>query len=354
MHNKATINTVAECAGVSRGTVDRVLNNRPHVKKDVYDKVVKAMKDLGYVPPKDDQAKLLGLDTEPREVCKLGVLFPHWPGYYRNEILRGQRDARKELRADAVELVTDEYECELPDEIAERLETLMEQNVKGIALCAKDHPLIAEKINELEERGIPVVTFNSDIPDSRRLCYVGQNVIQSGRVAGELMGKFLMPGDKLLIAIGNHEFIGHRQRMEGFCGKLSERGIDPAAYDIVETYNDYNLSYRLVREEIMKEPNLKGIYMANHSVSGCAEAIRDTKKIGQIRVICHDLTDATKRLLKNEEIDFAIAQDIHWQGYRPLTLLRDYIRKGILPDSSADPSSIDIICSENIDRFASV
>ena len=87
--------------------------------------------------------------------------------------------------------------------------------------------------------------------------------------------------------------------------------------------------------------------MANHSVTGCVEAIRQTGKTGQIHVISHDLTDATRRLLKNEEIDFTIAQNIYQQGYRSLTVLREYLHKGIVPKDT-ERSKIDIVCSENI------
>ena len=48
MAKKATINMVAERAGVSRGTVDRVLNQRPHVKPELRERIVRAMRELGY------------------------------------------------------------------------------------------------------------------------------------------------------------------------------------------------------------------------------------------------------------------------------------------------------------------
>lgn len=46
MAKKATINMVAERAGVSRGTVDRVLNQRPHVKPELRERIVRAMRSL--------------------------------------------------------------------------------------------------------------------------------------------------------------------------------------------------------------------------------------------------------------------------------------------------------------------
>ena len=53
MGSKPTIQTVAQMAGVSRGTVDRVLNGRAHVREDVRLRVLEAIRQSGYVSPRD-------------------------------------------------------------------------------------------------------------------------------------------------------------------------------------------------------------------------------------------------------------------------------------------------------------
>lgn len=348
MPRKATINMVAERAGVSRGTVDRVLNGRPHVKPEIYDRIVKAMKELGYVPPREEQALALGLNVPSDRPIKLGVLLPNWSGYFKSEVMRGIRDAQALLKDYAAEVLIEACETDLPDESTERLERLLEQRVQGVAMCAKDHISITEKVNELYERGVPVVTFNSDLSNCRRLCFIGQDLKRGGRVAGELMSKYLRPDDNLLIAIGNPEFNAHRQRLQGFCECIYEHGFSGGKLEIIETYNDYSLTYQKVSDVLRRVPDVKGIYMANHSVTGCAEAIRDAGLQGQIHVISHDLTDATKRLLQSGEIDFAIAQNIYRQGYRPLIVLREYLQKQTLPSPDGDRPVIEIVCAENL------
>ena len=56
-------------------------------------------------------------------------------------------------------------------------------------------------------------------------------------------------------------------------------------------------------------------------------------------------------LLKSGDVDFAIAQDIYHQGYRPLWVLRNYVQKHMEPSDETDKTSIDIICSENLGTF---
>ena len=211
MAKRITINTIAERAGVSRGTVDRVLNGRPHVKPEIAERVLRTMRELGYAPPRAEQADALGLSRSAAELppCRLGVLLTSESGYLRQELLRGVRDAQDFLRDFNVEFLVQKCETELPEEAVERLEVLAGQGVNGIAVCAKDHAAIVQKINELREKGIVFVTMNTDLTGCDRLCFIGQDLIRSGRVAGELMAKYLRPEDSLLIAIGNPDRRAH-------------------------------------------------------------------------------------------------------------------------------------------------
>lgn len=348
MARKVTINMVADRAGVSRGTVDRVLNQRPHVKPELYDRIVQAMRELGYMPPKEEQAKALGLPLATETGGTLGIVLPNWGGFFKSEIMRGIRDAEALLSDFSVNVLIEQCGSDLPDESMECMERLVQQGAKGLAICAMDHDSVTRKVNELSEQGIPVVTFNSDLTNSKRLCFVGQDLIASGRVAGELMAKYLQPNDILVVAIGNPEFHAHRLRLQGFCERIYERGFSGQSLEIIETYNDYSLTYKKIHDILQRVPDVKGIYMANHSVTGCVEAIRSMNKSGSIHVISHDLTDATRRLLKSEEIDFTIAQNIYQQGYRSLIVLREYLHKGMVPKDT-ERSKIDIICSENME-----
>ena len=116
---------------------------------------------------------------------------------------------------------------------------------------------------------------------------------------------------------------------------------------MIETYNDYTLSYQKVREAIERVPDIRGIYMANHSVTGCVEAVRDMGLSGKVHIVSHDLTDSTRRLLKSGEIDFTIAQNIYRQSYQALMTLREYVQRHTLPHTEQH-APIEIVCAENL------
>jgi len=343
---KPTIKMVAEEAGVSRGTVDRVLNNRSHVRPEVYEKVVKALEDTGYLSPRDTYQ--INLGNSKLKSVKLGVILPNWTGHFKWEILNGIELAIEELKEFQIKIIIEECQSDIPEEIIEKIDRLLAQGIEGISLCAMNDPRVVEKVNILKEQKIPAVTYNSDLPDSSRICFVGQDYNKSGRIAAELIRKCLPENGEILAAVGNLEFNGHRTRLKGFQDRMAEIGFPEAQINIIETFNDYQLTYKKITNALNENPNIKAIYMANRSVSGCVKAIEDLGIPGRLRIICHDISDRTKAYLQNDIIDFSISQDLFQQGYQPLICLYEYLHSGKIPPHLKINNNISIICSQNL------
>lgn len=345
MAKRPTIQMVADLAGVSRGTVDRVLNNRSYVRADVRERILAAIAETGYVSPREAHQQQL---AESRKPLRLGVLLPNWESQFREEILQGIEKGRNELEPAGVQVVVRTCKTDIPQEAIGHLTDFSAEKVDGIAVCALNDRSIAQCVSDLAAAGIPCITFNSDLPDSHRLCYVGQDIHQAGRIAAELMSKCVSPSDDILATVGNLKFDGHRQRLLGFQERLAELGYAEEHVLVSETFNDYHTTVSVVSEAIAAHPHLKGIYMANLSVSGCAEAVRAAGKKGAIRIICHDINDSIRQLLLGGLVDFTIPQDMVQQGYAPLILLTNYLRKGQLPAPERLNRSIQILCAENV------
>lgn len=97
----------------------------------------------------------------------------------------------------------------------------------------------------------------------------------------------------MLAAVGNRKFDGHRQRLDGFRERMEELGFKPRQILVAETFNDYETTYSVVGETLSAHPELRGIYMANLSAAGCAEAVRAAGRKGDIRVISTTSTRAS-------------------------------------------------------------
>lgn len=222
MGSKPTIQTVAQMAGVSRGTVDRVLNGRAHVREDVRLRVLEAIRQSGYVSPRDTHQRQFQQAYPP---MKLGVLLPNWEGQFRTEVDEGIAQAQVELESTGIHILIRRCETDIPAEALKLLDELTEAGASGLAVCAANDPSITARISALADEGIPCVTFNSDLPDSRRLCFVGQDIYKAGRVAGGLMSRCIPAGSQLLATVGNLKFDGHRQRLAGFRDRIREAGF---------------------------------------------------------------------------------------------------------------------------------
>lgn len=346
MRKRPTIQMVADIAGVSRGTVDRVLNNRSHVKPEVYARVIDALKETGYLQPRTFHQNVL--QKSPYPSIKLGVLLPNWIGHFKYEIMKGIETARKDFEDLNIDIFIEECQTDIPQEVIERIDNLLKKEINGLSICAPNLPTINNKVKELLDNNIPVITFNSDLPDSGRIAFVGQDYHQSGRIAGEIISKCISKNTSIISAVGNLEYDGHKKRISGFQERLKELGFQDSQIHIIETFNDYQITYKKVLECLEKYSDIGAVYMANRSVAGCTEAIKTANKKGELKVVCHDVAESTRLLLKDGSIDFTISQDIARQGYLPIVLLREYLQKGKSPESKGINTEIHIICSQNL------
>ena len=345
MGKKVTIQMVADLAGVSRGTVDRVLNNRSYVRADVRERVLDAIRDTGYVSPRESHQQQMEASLQP---IKLGVLMPNWDNQFLTEVTQGIRQAQTELADSHVQIIIRKCKTDLAQEAIDLLEELRTEGVSGLAVCTLNDPSIEQRVSELAEAGIPCITFNSDLPGSRRLCFVGQDIRKAGRVAAGLMSKCVEKEDMVLAAVGNLKFDGHRQRLDGFRDRMRELGFPEDHIVIRETFNDYETTLHIVQSALRQYPNLRGVYMANLNVSACAAAVKSAGKKGTVHVVCHDINESIRQLLREGSVDFTIPQNFTQQGYAPLMLLRDLVRKKNPVDLNRFNTQIDILCAENL------
>ncbi len=341
---KITIKMIAEKAGVSAGTVDRVLHNRPNVKPEVRERVEKVIQELDYQPNK--AARALAYRDNYKQ---LAIVFPSWSGYFRRDIEHGIADAEENLSDFGVSVQPYIYDQRNHKQCLDILDALQRSHVNGIALCAENSVLIREKINDLHEQHIPVVTFNSDIADSKRICFVGQETLRSGRVAAEILSKYLRDGEETLVVLGNYEYSGHKARVDGFLQRFDEIGVPRERFHIIECYNEYTITFDKVYDALAANPNIRFIYMANRSVTACAEVLRRMGLAGKIRVVCHDVTDTICQLLREGVVDFTIEQDLYAQGYRPLMILGDMLMSRRIPERRYQYTALNIINAENVE-----
>ena len=341
---RATIKMIAEKAGVSIGTVDRVLHDRPYVKAEVKERVLQVMEELEYRPNR--MASALAMSGTAR---RLAFIQPGWVSdYIRGEMEAGVTRFREERRDYNVTVDVRTYPEGDTAECLALVDQAVDDGAQAVALCASDCPEVRAKLEELAKKNIYAATYNSDIAGAPRLCYVGEDARHAGRVAGEIAAKFLRPGEPYLLAYAGPAYAGHKGRADGFLERLVELGLRREDCRVVFTHNDYAETYRAVRQALSEERSLRYIYMVTLSVPGCVDAIRASGREGRVRVLAHDNGPDIRRLLKEGAVDFTIGQDLAYQSYQALNLLFLAVAEHKLPEKDCYYPTSPILNAETV------
>lgn len=324
-----TLKQIAEIAGVSRGTVDRALHDRGRVSPEVAERVRRIAEELGYHPNAVGQAL-----ARSRKQIKIGIIVQSAETPTMKIVVEGAEQAARALQKEGVEVVIRTMES--VDAIQEMLylDELMEMGIHGLAITPADDAIICEKLNEIADQGIPVVTFNADLPQSKRMCFVGQDNARAGRTAAGLMALMVAQDGKVATITGHLRNDGHRMRCTSFSEEL--RCIAPGimTLPIQPCFDRDDCAYELTQHLLAEHPDLAGIYVAANGQHGVCEALREAGRDGKVRVIAYDVTPQNIDKLRQGTISILIDQTAREQGSRPLMLLRDFILYGRRPEHS--------------------
>ncbi len=341
-----TIKDIAKMAGVSRGTVDRVLHNRSGVSEKSRKRVLQVIEETGFSPNKT--ASALAKSAEER---KIALVYPKWGGYAGKFIDAAFSRAQSEMAPTGVKIIDKTFDAFNQTECVVVLEELLQTDICALAIMVSDIPEVREALNKFAQRDIPVVTFNTDV-NCIRCCYVGEDSEKSGRVAAEILSKFMRPNDHILIVSGSVSDTGQRKRLEGFVRVMQDKGINiDERGHIVYTNINEELTYKKVYNEVKENPQIECIYISHRNARACCDAL-DALGLGKKkRIVGHDVSENKKQLLKDGRIDFTIDQKFYDQTYRALCVLQDIVIYNEYPENEFEITRSSIVNAENIDEY---
>ncbi len=309
---------IADISGVSRGTVDRVLNGKPNVKPETREKVLAAAAKLHYSPNMTGRA--LALSKRAYSIC---AVMPKTPFF--EDVIKGIDKALEELQ---------DYNISISYVITDRqnsdnvVKEITDSDFDAYMLAVEDTPEICECIKRKTDSKVPVITFNTDVSACGRLCFVGQDLYKSGRIAASLMLKMTDFRSNLLVVTGSNKFKAHRDRVQGFMDVIGDKAN---IVSVIETEDDAALTYERVEKILSAEDSISGIYAAAGHINAFLSVLREKEK--KYSVVVNDLLPEITEALNSESIDFTIFQDPAEQGYRSVKLLFEYLFCGKKPES---------------------
>lgn len=322
---RITTKDISRLANVSRTTVYRALNGRAGINRETKERVLQIARSLQYDPNR------LGKALARKRTLTIGVVTLPLENPFSGELLKGIEGARDELKDFGLSLKVSAMENLDPPRQALMIRAFVEDSADGIAVDALDSPEVREAVNGAADGGVPVVTFNSDLKGSRRLCFVGQDLYRSGQVAADLLARFIGGRGNIYVLNGFNGFEAHRERLNGFLSVLETEFPGVRVVCIEEGMDDDLVSYGKTLEALKIHPGIAGVYAVGAGIRGLGRALAESGRAGEARVVCNDLVPETVRLLAAGVIDASIVQDPVCQGRTAVKLLFDYLFEGVKP-----------------------
>ena len=332
MAHRYKVREIAQQAGLSEATVDRVLHQRPGVRENTVAEVNQAIADL------DKQRAQLRLNGR-RYLVDVVMQTPR----RFSDAFRAAVEA--ELPAFAPAMLRARFhlwESGSADQMVDTLDRI--RGSHGVVLKAQDEPEVAEVVDRLVRSGVPVVTYATDVPASARCAYVGIDNHGAGVTAAYLVQQWLADDrSDVLITLSRTVFRGEGEREVGFRSGLRNSGrtiVEVSESDGIDATNE-----RLVLEALEAHPEVRAVYSVGGGNPATVAAFDTLGRDCRV-FVAHDLDADNRRLLREGRISAVLHNDLRADARLALRLILQ--ERGALPVEPVRPVPIQVITPYNI------
>ncbi|MEM8979473.1 MAG: LacI family DNA-binding transcriptional regulator [Pseudomonadota bacterium] len=247
-----TLRDVSEASGVSEMTVSRVLRARGDVSQATREKVLKAAKELGYVPN-----KIAGALASQR-VNLVAVVIPSLSNMVFPEVMTGISEVLDGTALQPVVGVTN-Y---LPGKEEEVLYEMLSWRPSGVIIAGLEHSDASRAM--LEASGIPVVEI-MDVDGTPVDSMVGISHRRAGRMMAQAISA---QGFRKIGFMGTKMPLDHRarKRFEGFTEALAKEGVEVADQEFYEGGSALAKGREMTAEMLKRSPDLDFLYYSNDMI----------------------------------------------------------------------------------------
>lgn len=228
------------------------------------------------------------------------------------------------------------------------IETLMGK-MDGLAISSVSTDALAPLIDRVIAAGIPVVTFNTDNPESKRLAFAGQDLVQSGREAGKLMAKVLGGKGKVMITTIDAAAQWSLDREKGAREALkAEPGIEVVS--TLNTGTDPQKIYSAIENAMLANPAISGVLSLECcSTPAAGTWVERNRAADKVKVVGFDLLDQTVQLVQDGNVQATIDQAPEKQGFAAVDLIVQFLKGQ--PIENLD-TGVGVYTKENIAEVA--
>ena len=324
MENKSyTIKDIARMAGVSAGTVDRVLHHRGDVSAASREKVQRILDEIDYRP------NMYAIGLAGKKAYHVACIIPYHAGHdYWHTVAEGIERAAVELAPFNVKVSQLNYHHAEQPSYQEVCQAVRSAGADAVLIAPNFHDETLELATWLDEQGVPYAFIDFDVEMAHPLCYIGQDSWSSGYLAAKILMRSYQPGQELALFLNNRRSspaeIQMRRRMDGFMSYLAEAHPTIVIHDVVLQKDDAQANSILLDDFFSSHPDAELGAVFNSRVYQVAEYLEEHHR-RLCGLIGYDLLQRNVESLQNGMVDWLIGQRPGQQGYCGVKALCDHL-----------------------------
>ena len=343
------IKDIAQLAGVSVGTVDRVLHNRGRVSEDALRKVMGVLESIDYKP------NLIARTLGANKTYRIAALMPNpEQDPYWASTKSGMSQAEAEWLRYGVKVESHFFNLYDKKSFRQVAETVSESKPDGILVAPIFYHETLPFFEKFKANGIPYVLFNTNIPEADALSFIGQNLYQSGRVGAELMRLAQQDDKGTLVVIHINEDLDNSvhlaEKEKGFREYFDNKGSLGFQIITINLTDTTNASAEAQIKSLLSNPDVKGIFVSTSKGTYLIASFLERENKTNIKLVGYDMLQENIRYMKKGVVDFLINQNPKRQAFLGinhlvghLILKKDAPRQDLLP--------LEIISKENLESY---
>ncbi len=337
MTKKITLAKIAEVCQLSVGTVSRALNDRSDISKETKSYVARVAKELGY--------QKYGQKENPASL-QIGIVYCRERTDFYNEVTLGIQKAIQELGGYVkVDLLQTQYLDQSAQ--TELLSTLEFQKYDGLIINAAGSET-GSYINQFTEQGIPIATFNTDVPSAKKLFYVGCSAYISGQMAACLLGKLLNGKGKIVLLGNSLDKTAWVDRFSSAYAVLYQEFPDIEICPVFHESLTQKDIYIKVLNYLSENTDINGVLPIN--ATDTCSVIQALEKLNRrdIHMVGFDITEESRRGIQDGYCDAVLYQEPFQQGYLAVMYMAHYLMYNNLPSRQETTLMPQIIMKYNM------
>jgi LacI family transcriptional regulator len=345
------IKDIAQLAGVSVGTVDRVLHNRGRVSDDALKKVLAVLDQIDYKP------NLIARTLGANKTYRIAALIPNPdqdPYWASSKSGINQAEAEWLRYGVTVEpFFFNLYDKNTFTEVATRV---TESEPDGILVAPIFYHETLPFFEQFKTKGIPFVLFNTNIHEIQPLCFIGQDLYQSGRLGAELMHLSQNGKSGFLAVLHVNEDLGNSvhlaEKEKGFREYFDDKDQKKFEIKTLNLTSPDNPSFEKELLQLIKDSQLRGLFVSTSKATAIIASFLEKHDRNDLKLIGYDMLEENINYMKKGVIDFLINQNPKRQAFLGINhLVGQLILHKNPPANELLP--LEIISRENLASYLS-